>query len=362
MDLSSFQYYQTIEYTGCDQDVYQQDVIVHRIVGDPYVEIAGCLNIWHIYTGDHCKEDYGDIRFTDGMGTELAYYIWPDYTTTSAKFCVRLEDADRDGTLVIWYGDPVAETTSDADAVYLLFDHFDGAANATPNAEIWEVVKKGSVSATVKLDGNGNLLLAGQPNVISSGNLWAKIPFGRDVIIEYRDKVSDKHYPDTSYGKGGVGGVFDPESNSWWHTGLYEAYAIRVQEGNATSASWVDKTDISTDENIQLGKSTSPIYPLLNTYYIHKFVIGELDLKVYRDDMLIISASDTTYTGDGFRLLLTQGEYIDGRGGIRTIDYALIRAYSPTPPSANIFTGERRTTYFRRRPSVLFGSTSMMIV
>ena len=342
--LDGYDYYQTIGYAACDQETYQQDIVVHRTTGTAYEEVVGSLRIWHIYVGDHCREDYGDVRFTTSAGAELAYYLWPDYSSESARFCVRLEGADQSGALTVWYGNPTATTASDGSATYLLFDHFDGAVNAAPNPDLWEVVKKGSSSATVKLDGNGNLLLAGAPNTISSGNVWAKPLLSRNVIIEYRDKISDKNYPDTSYGKGGVSGVFDAGSNTWWHTGLYSAYAAWVQDGTQATSCALQRTNPATEGSTEtVAKATSAFYPSLNTFYTHRFEVQSANLKFYRDDVLIASGSDTTYSGDDFRLLFSQGEYSTGDGGTRTIDYVLIRAYSATPPAAITFSGEQET-------------------
>ena len=126
MTLIGFAYNQSVGLSATDQTVYQQDVVIHRTAGTAYEETVGPLRIWHIYVGDHCKSDYGDIRFTDASGTALDYYLWPDYTSSSARFCVRLEGADAAGVVTIWYGNAVATTTSDGDAVYFFFDQFDG--------------------------------------------------------------------------------------------------------------------------------------------------------------------------------------------------------------------------------------------
>ncbi|MFA7121722.1 MAG: DUF2341 domain-containing protein, partial [Bacilli bacterium] len=280
--LDGYDYYQTIDYNATDQSVYQQDIVIHRTTGTAYEETSGGLKIWHVFIGPNCRVDYGDIRFSDRYGQELAYYLWPDHTSESARICVRLERATSAGTVVLHYGNPSAETTSDGDA-YLLFDHFDGEANAAPNPDLWEVVKKGSSSATVKLDGNGNLLLAGRSNTISSGNAWAKPLLSRNVIIEYRDKISDKAYPDTSYGKGGVSGVFDSDSNSWWHTGLFSAYAPWAQDGTQAASCGLRRTNPATEGNTEtVAKATSAFYPSLNTFYTHRFEVQSANLKFYR--------------------------------------------------------------------------------
>ncbi len=108
--LDGHDYYQTIEYAACDQETYQQDIVIHRSTGTAYNETAGGLETWHIFVGDHCQADYDDIRFTNSTG-ELVYYLWPDHDAESARFCVRLEGADRDGVLAIHYGAPTATTS-----------------------------------------------------------------------------------------------------------------------------------------------------------------------------------------------------------------------------------------------------------
>ena len=112
-----------IEYSGCDQEVYQQDLVIHRTAGQDYEEESGGLKIWHIFIGPRCRPDYGDLRFTDRRGRESAYYLWPDFDGESARVTVRLGRADRPGALTVHYGNPSATTTSDGDGTYIqLFD------------------------------------------------------------------------------------------------------------------------------------------------------------------------------------------------------------------------------------------------
>ena len=91
-----------ISYTAGDTANYEQDIVVHRSEGTSYEETAGGLRVWHVYVGNSCKSDYGDIRFSDASGNELAYYLWPDYDSSSARFCVRLAGADVAGELLVW--------------------------------------------------------------------------------------------------------------------------------------------------------------------------------------------------------------------------------------------------------------------
>ena len=115
--FSRWRYSTRILFSGCDEEVYQQDLVIHRTAGRDHEEEAGGLKVWHIYLGSKCRADYGDLRFSDRYGRELAYYLWPDHDAESARFTVRLEGATSAGGLTVWYGNPTAATTSDGDAV-----------------------------------------------------------------------------------------------------------------------------------------------------------------------------------------------------------------------------------------------------
>jgi PKD repeat protein len=156
--LDGYDYYQTIEYAACDQETYQQDIVIHRTTGTAYNETAGGLETWHIYVGDHCREDYGDVRFTNSTGAELAYYLWPDYDSSSARFCVRLEGADAAGVLQVWYGNPSATTTSNSSIV---FTAYHGAASATFYDTPTAVFSQMRYDARVKYTSAGYNLLFG---------------------------------------------------------------------------------------------------------------------------------------------------------------------------------------------------------
>jgi hypothetical protein len=126
LPLHRWRYSTRILFSGCDREVYQQDLVVHRTAGRDYEEDVGGTKTWHIYIGPKCRPDYGDLRFTDGDAREFAYYLWPGFDAASARVCVRLEGADAAGTLAIHYGNPAAATTSDGDATFELFDEFNG--------------------------------------------------------------------------------------------------------------------------------------------------------------------------------------------------------------------------------------------
>jgi PKD repeat protein len=106
-------YYQGIGFSAGNRTAYRQDVTIHRTTGSAYEEDSNGLKIWHIYVGDHCRADYGDVRFADAAGARLAYYLRPGSTASQAQFYVQLAEADQPGTLKILYGD-VDVTTAGA--------------------------------------------------------------------------------------------------------------------------------------------------------------------------------------------------------------------------------------------------------
>jgi len=180
--FSRWRYRTSIIFSGCDQSVYQQDVVVHRSWGANYEETSGGLNVWHIYVGPNCRADYGDVRFSTRNGGELPYYLRPNYDGSSATFCVRLESADSAGVLMVWYGNDSAQTTSDGDATFLYFDNFRGNVL---NSSKWAAATGGS-GATV----NDGLTIYN--NADSTKGIFSTISFDQSVRLEYRAAYSSK--------------------------------------------------------------------------------------------------------------------------------------------------------------------------
>lgn len=124
LHLHRWRYSTRILFSGCDKEVYQQDLVIHRTAGRDHEEVSEDLKVWHIFIGPKCRPDYGDLRFTDRYGRELAYYLWPGYDSSSARIAVRLEGADAAGEVTAWYGNATATTASDGSVTFLFFDDF----------------------------------------------------------------------------------------------------------------------------------------------------------------------------------------------------------------------------------------------
>jgi large repetitive protein len=313
--LDGYDYYQTIEYAGCDQEIYQQDIVIHRSTGTAYNETAGGLETWHIYVGEHCREDYGDVRFTNSTGAELTYYLWPDYDNSSARFCVRLEGATTAGTLMVYYGNPTAATTSDPDATYIFHDNFEhDVIGAAPSK--WSV-SQGSAStvtvSTTAYTGSKSALL--RSNDDSQGIATKEITFPPTFRVEFSglamqtSSVLTGVYVDSSTFEINV---------AYWDDGL-----IKYNDGGT----W---------------RSTGKPYQK-NIWLRHILIIDNVARKyrVIIPDMGIDVSDISFRTGNAVdRLRMLTGASAKGD---TYVDDILVRAYSATPPAATTFSGEQET-------------------
>ena len=125
--LSGWQYRKSHEIEGSTagaQTNYQIRIIIHKGSGTDGEE--------HVYCNNHCRDDFGDIRFTKSDGTTLLDYWMEEYTSgDNATFWVEVPSipASPDkATIYIYYGKSDAATTSNGEATFLFFDDFEGTS------------------------------------------------------------------------------------------------------------------------------------------------------------------------------------------------------------------------------------------
>ena len=299
--LDGYYYTQTIEYAACDQEIYQQDIVIHRSTGTAYNETAGGLETWHIYVGDHCREDYGDIRFTNSTGAELAYYLWPDYDSSSARVAVRLEGATSGGTLTVHYGNPSATTTSSrGEDIYQLFDHFKGGALDTAK---WNKVNTPTVADSKVLVNSAN------------EEINSKQTFGTNTILEGRGNIWNANYHIFGWGK---------------HPNFpFAIFQFGFPSGNQYNA----RNGVSSGIGVGLGGGHTGDH----TWAIHR--VGSQSTKYYIDGNLVATLTSQVPTVD-MPVMIQQHVASTGSS---SFDYILVRAYSATPPAALTFSGEQET-------------------
>ena len=142
--LTGWSYRKSHEIEGSTagaQTNYQVKIIVHKGAGTDSGE--------HVYCNNHCRDDFGDIRFTDSDGvTELDYWLESYTSGDQATFWVEVPSipASPDtATIYIYYDKPDATTTSDGEATFPLFDHFEGTSLDTNK---WTTYGSGTYSVS----------------------------------------------------------------------------------------------------------------------------------------------------------------------------------------------------------------------
>jgi len=120
---------------------------------------SGTDSAENVYLSGHCRQDFGDVRFTDFSGTlQLDYWMEEVQNGDYAIFWVEIRgDLNYDQTIFVYYGKNDATTTSNGEATFLFFDHFLGDSL---NEEKWTPSGAITVSSSVVKIGtsNGDLL------------------------------------------------------------------------------------------------------------------------------------------------------------------------------------------------------------
>ncbi len=303
-------YIYPIAYAATDVADYQQDVVIHRSEGASYEETVGDLKVWHVYVGDRCKSDYGDIRFTDAAGNALAYYLWPDYDSSSARFCVRLEGADAAGDLLVWYGNPSATTTSDGSATYEFFN--DGSS-----------LEGFTTLGTVAVE-DGRIYLNS-----ASAQILTTAEFGTNITVEYSIQNSASNRI--------LSGLYsdDFSMQQWFwdnHRYLFRSFLNGVQ------------VDSDEDSNAY---TSNPLACRITR-------IGDISVKAE------ISGGDTfiqsSLGADPCAFAVNLDSYNFGKTYVWDVR---VRTYSTAPPAATAFGPEQAPGTLHH---VVFGSANMMVI
>jgi len=331
--MQGYTHFFSIAYSATDVAIYQQDVVIHRSKGTSYEETVGDFRVWHVYIGDRCKPDYGDIRFTDASGNALDYYLWPDYDAESARFTVRLEGADAAGVLQVWYGKLTATTTSDGDAV--------GYCDAFSEiSEAWDT--SGVETATIV---DGRLKTTG---IADTWESYKTASVKRPVSIPYAFSAEvDLEYVATPFCLGKLFLVVET-SSSFTAAGYHDLDSIV-----AGGFSYI----LNGGSEVFSGKKTRPID-------------GKMHLQITRDASNTIKIYENgdiratgTMGGDITAIGLTNIRFGTYAGNIAYWDNLVVRAYSATPPAATAFAGaEPAPEALHHVQGVVFGSANMMVI
>jgi len=106
---------------------YQVGIKVYYGAGADGTEVVDGNTMGKIYCNGHCKNDFGDVRFTDDDGSsELAYWLQEKVDGSHAIFWVKVTDDLTNNQLIyVYYGNAGATTTSDGISTFIRWDDFD---------------------------------------------------------------------------------------------------------------------------------------------------------------------------------------------------------------------------------------------
>lgn len=130
---------------------YQIKIIVHKGVGTDYNDNTADPPVGHVYCNNHCRDDFGDVRFTKkNKKTQLSYWLESYVSGDQAIFWVKIEDdLSVNVTIYIFYGNSSVTTTSNGDNTFILFDDFTSDRG-------WTYSVQGDYGAVRSSFGSGN--------------------------------------------------------------------------------------------------------------------------------------------------------------------------------------------------------------
>ncbi|HID08646.1 TPA: DUF2341 domain-containing protein, partial [Candidatus Micrarchaeota archaeon] len=227
--------------------------------------------------------DCGDIRFTDADGNFIPYWIESGCGTNSTKIWVKVPEipAFADTTIYMLYGNPLATSESNAEAVFDFWDDFEDLYGWTVRSTDYSVL-----NSVLSLD---------------TGYVYIKLPFNlqENYMVETKvrvDSLSDYYYS----------GTF-PEICSTYYTAggnrnsaATILYMTRRNRGESNVAVWIGSGAVAgydVANTVPVGWSV-----VAGEWYVTGVSIsGPLDnstVKVWKDGVVYATFSEVSWAKD----------------------------------------------------------------
>ena len=318
--LSGWQYRKSHEIEGSTagaQTNYQIRIIVHKGSGTDGEE--------HVYCNNHCRDDFGDIRFTKSDGETLLDYWMEEYTSgDNATFWVEVDSipASPDtATIYIYYGKSDAITTSNGEATFLFFDDFD---DGTIDTSKWttEIDSGGSVT-----ESNGVLTCTGGADGYHAGVYSTSQTYSK-CVIETKARATSSS--DT--------GEHTPELK------LNDNPTIKAPNSYADSIYWLNAAFEGIRRSYYKGSWTNEdVYAttIPNTFHIYRIIKDDSSFKaeyVGLDYSVIASSSTVAISDFTFYVCLKVIDAVSAE-----FDWVRIRKYVEPEPSHGSWGSEEQS-------------------
>lgn len=271
---------------------------------------------------------YDGNTFREGEATSTNLTTWTDNSNNP------IEPNDGNNTRI-----PTAELFHDTEDKFLYYGDSDSTGiylgyptlvtTAYLDSSKWTPYQKGG-NTTIQLQADGTLRLSGVQNTISSASIQSKQTFTNNIAVEMRSKADNPDYQHFSLGGGEISD-YSGGTTDWWVT--TQKFGYLWLWNTSTSASVRKMPSIGPGSLI--GTTFAPGNG--DTYRTDKFIYDSSgNLKWYIDGVLKNSATDTEFLNTAKKILITQGEYSDGNGGNRYIDWIFVRSYVSSEPTYSI--------------------------
>lgn len=159
-------------------------------------QVRVVINTQSLIATGKMRIDGGDIRFTNGSGTNLSYWYDPStLNTTTTEYWVKADNLiNGSNTIYAFYGNSTVSTGASGDATFELFDEFLGSA-----LDLTKWSRCGSITNVTLSSGTINLASTGaSPSSDRDGLIYSLNTFSTPVVVE-TDVIS------STQGKGIVG-------------------------------------------------------------------------------------------------------------------------------------------------------------
>ena len=247
------------------------------------------------------KSDFGDIRFTGGVGdgntSNLSYWM-ENYTSgVQATFWVNISDSDE---LCIIFGNDSASSIEDGDDTFLFFDDFDDASIDTD-----------------KWDSSGAHESGGLIYVADTDSLITDNTFQENLRIRGLFNM---------YAHDSAVGISDssPKDNN-----------NRIIMFSTTPSDWDEFYTLCIEGGTSDQLKHEPVSPDYNNWLNWEITWLSNNVKFYYDEGLLDTVTDTNDILDGSEVYL----YFDnwGDGGNISSDWVFLSKFASTEPSFDVF-------------------------
>jgi len=176
---------------------YQVGIKVYKTTGTDNTEVVNGITMGKVYVGSYCRDDFGDIRFTDNDGDTLLD-CWMETSTSgvSAIFWVEVADTlESNATIYVYYSKSdatypyLADDTAQGTATFLFFDHFLGT--------VLDTTKWDNTNVTVTV---ASSIAYFKKSTSGWGYVSSKNTFGPNVSMISKEHVGVKY--GGTYGSG----------------------------------------------------------------------------------------------------------------------------------------------------------------